>query len=123
MTRGRGVTEKPDGAWSPEQVADYLYKKMNEGKFYVICPDNDVDWETDRKRMTWTVSNATVYLISRPRNANTVPTRWATSSSSDSHNLGGETSTKKRHKRQWIKCSWAKNRWIDSVSSSLILSK
>lgn len=45
---------KPDGAWAPEQVADYLYKKMSEDKFYVICPDNDVDWETDRKRMMWT---------------------------------------------------------------------
>lgn len=55
LTRGNR-TEKPDGAWAPEQVADLLYKKMNEGKFYVICPDNDVDWETDRKRMMWTVS-------------------------------------------------------------------
>lgn len=73
LTAQRGVTEKPAGAWAPEQVADYLYKKMSDGKFYVICPDNDVcftarpsqlnhadglqvDWETDRKRMTWTVS-------------------------------------------------------------------
>lgn len=58
LTRGRGVTEKPAGAWAPEECADYLYKKMSEGKFYVICPDNDVDWETDRKRMTWTVSSS-----------------------------------------------------------------
>ena len=57
LTAARGVKEKPDGAWSPEQVADYLYKKMSDGKFYVICPDNDVDWETDRKRMTWTMGD------------------------------------------------------------------
>ena len=50
------MKEKPAGAWEPEKVASYLYEKMGEGKFYVICPDNDVDWETDRKRMTWTVS-------------------------------------------------------------------
>lgn len=25
--------EKPAGAWSADQVADYLYKKMDEGKF------------------------------------------------------------------------------------------
>lgn len=56
LTGGGGMKEKPAGAWSAEQVADYLYKKMSDGKFYVICPDNDVDWETDRKRMTWTVS-------------------------------------------------------------------
>jgi short-subunit dehydrogenase len=57
LTGGGGLKEKPAGAWSAEQVADHLYKKMSEGKFYVICPDNDVDWETDRKRMMWTVSH------------------------------------------------------------------
>lgn len=57
LTGGGGMKEKPDGAWSAEQVADYLYQKMSDGKFYVLCPDNDVDWETDRKRMMWTVSD------------------------------------------------------------------
>ena len=57
LTGGGKIKEKPDGAWSAEQVADYLYKKMSDGKFYVICPDNDVDWETDRKRMTWTMGD------------------------------------------------------------------
>lgn len=56
LTGGGKTKEKPAGAWAPEQVADYLFKKMGEAKFYVICPDNDVDWETDRKRMMWTVS-------------------------------------------------------------------
>jgi NAD(P)-dependent dehydrogenase (short-subunit alcohol dehydrogenase family) len=56
LTSG-GKTAKPDGAWSAEQVADFLYKKMGEGKFYAICPDNDVDWETDRKRMMWTMGD------------------------------------------------------------------
>lgn len=57
LTGGGGMKEKPAGAWSAEQVAEYLYKKMGEGVFYVICPDNDVDWETDRKRMTWTMGD------------------------------------------------------------------
>lgn len=57
LTGGGNTTTKPDGAWAPEQVADYLYQKMDEGKFYVICPDNDVDWETDRKRMTYTMGD------------------------------------------------------------------
>lgn len=57
LTGGGQMKTKPDGAWSPEQVADYLYQKMGEGKFYAICPDNDVDWETDRKRMTWTMGD------------------------------------------------------------------
>lgn len=57
MTGGGSTATKPDGAWSAEQVADHLYKKMDEGKFYVMCPDNDVDWETDRKRMMWTMGD------------------------------------------------------------------
>ena len=57
LTGGGGLKEKPKGAWSAEQVADYLYQKMSEDKFYAICPDNDVSWETDRKRMTWTMGD------------------------------------------------------------------
>jgi hypothetical protein len=50
---GKGVREKPKGAWMPEQVVEYLVEKMGEGKFYVIVPDNDVSEEMDRKRMLW----------------------------------------------------------------------
>ena len=57
LTRG-GAKEKPEGAWLPEQVAEYLEAKMAEGKFYAICPDNDVSEEKDKKRMLWTVGDA-----------------------------------------------------------------
>ncbi|KAL0256661.1 hypothetical protein SLS55_009057 [Diplodia seriata] len=57
MTGGGAVKEKPAGAWSAEQVAGYLYEKMGQGKFYVICPDNDVSEETDKKRMLWSVGD------------------------------------------------------------------
>jgi hypothetical protein len=30
---------------------------MQEDQFYVICPDNDVSEETDKKRMLWTVGD------------------------------------------------------------------
>lgn len=30
---------------------------MGEDKFYVICPDNDVSEETDKKRMLWTAGD------------------------------------------------------------------
>ncbi|OAA45616.1 short chain dehydrogenase/reductase [Metarhizium rileyi] len=56
MTRGDNA-EKPAGAWTPEQVSDYLYRKMQDDKFYVICPDNDVSSETDKKRMLWSVGD------------------------------------------------------------------
>lgn len=48
-----GEKEKPQGAWWPKQVIDYLEAKMEEGRFYVICPDNDVSEEMDKKRMLW----------------------------------------------------------------------
>lgn len=50
---GADKKEKPAGAWSPDQVVDFLETKMQEGKFYVICPDNDVTEEMDKKRMLW----------------------------------------------------------------------
>ncbi|KAF1731748.1 Dehydrogenase/reductase SDR family member 7B [Beauveria bassiana] len=57
MTGGGQTKEKPAGAWAPEQVADFLYKKMEKSQFYVICPDNDVSEETDKKRMLWSVGD------------------------------------------------------------------
>lgn len=53
MTGGRSGAEKPSGAWWPEQVVDYLEKKMREGQFWVLCPDNDVSEVLDKKRITW----------------------------------------------------------------------
>ncbi|KAH7397171.1 hypothetical protein BKA66DRAFT_566307 [Pyrenochaeta sp. MPI-SDFR-AT-0127] len=49
--------QKPAGAWSPDQVADYMYRKISDNKFYIICPDNDVSEETDKKRMLWSVGD------------------------------------------------------------------
>lgn len=57
MAMAHGIKEKPPGAWAPEQVADYLYKKMEQDKFYVICPDNETTEEADKKRMLWTVGD------------------------------------------------------------------
>ena len=46
--------EKPaEGAWMPMQVIDYMMEGLEEGRFYIVCPDNDVDRETDNLRMTW----------------------------------------------------------------------
>lgn len=33
LTGGGKTKTKPEGAWAPEEVVDYLYKKMGEGKF------------------------------------------------------------------------------------------
>lgn len=57
LTKAVGGKEKPAGAWWPEQVAEYLGEKMGKDEFYVICPDNDVSEEMDRKRMLWSVGD------------------------------------------------------------------
>jgi NAD(P)-dependent dehydrogenase (short-subunit alcohol dehydrogenase family) len=58
MTR-RGRTEKPAGAWLPEQVIDMLIEGMSRGDFYIICPDNDVTREIDNRRITWAAQDMT----------------------------------------------------------------
>jgi len=47
------------GAWMPQQVVDFMLKTIQEGKFYIICPDNDVTREVDNARMTWAMQDIT----------------------------------------------------------------
>ena len=51
------MDEKPDDAWWPEQVIDFMLEKIANGGFYIICPDNDVTEAMDRKRMAWAVGD------------------------------------------------------------------
>lgn len=46
-------------AWMPAQVVDFLKDELDNGRFYIICPDNDVDRATDNLRMTWTMQDIT----------------------------------------------------------------
>ena len=49
----RQGTEKPPGAWSPDQLVDRLLERMGAGDFYIVCPDNEVSSELDGKRILW----------------------------------------------------------------------
>lgn len=49
--RGRG--EKPEGAWTPEQTVDFMLERLEQGDFYILCPDNEVTRATDEKRIAW----------------------------------------------------------------------
>jgi len=49
----RSGREKPPGAWTPEQVADFMLESLGRGDFYILCPDNDVTRALDEKRMAW----------------------------------------------------------------------
>lgn len=53
LTKAKGVTEKPEGAWTPEQVVEALLAGMARGDFYILCPDNETTPEMDRKRIRW----------------------------------------------------------------------
>ncbi|PWE50948.1 short-chain dehydrogenase [Thioclava sp. NG1] len=58
LTAG-GRTEKPAGAWTPEQVVEFLFDAIERGDFYILCPDNDVDRATDVKRILWAAGDIT----------------------------------------------------------------
>ena len=50
---GKGRTEKPSGAWTPEQTIDFMMKRLSAGDFYILCPDNDVARPIDERRILW----------------------------------------------------------------------
>jgi NAD(P)-dependent dehydrogenase (short-subunit alcohol dehydrogenase family) len=52
MTRQR-MAEKPLAAWTPEQVVDFMFARLEADDFYILCPDNEVTREVDEKRMAW----------------------------------------------------------------------
>ena len=48
-----GRTEKPAGAWTPEETVGFLFERLPAGDFYILCPDNEVDRPTDERRIAW----------------------------------------------------------------------
>jgi hypothetical protein len=48
-----GRTEKPAGAWTPEQTVDFMMERLEAGDFYILCPDNDVTRAMDERRILW----------------------------------------------------------------------
>lgn len=55
MTRSGG--DKPAGAWTADQVADFMFERLAAGDFYILCPDNDVTRAIDEKRMAWAMGD------------------------------------------------------------------
>jgi NAD(P)-dependent dehydrogenase (short-subunit alcohol dehydrogenase family) len=47
------AAEKPAGAWTAEQVIDFMIDSMSAGDFYILCPDNEVTRATDERRILW----------------------------------------------------------------------
>src|SRR5918993_645226 len=49
----RGRTEKPAGAWTPEQTVDFMMERLAAGDFYILCADNNVPRRLDERRILW----------------------------------------------------------------------
>lgn len=49
----RGRTEKPAGAWTPEQTIASMMTHLDRGDFYILCPDNEVTRTLDERRILW----------------------------------------------------------------------
>ena len=52
-----GRTEKPAGAWTPEQTVDFMIESLAAGDFYILCPDNDVSRALDERRIAWSAGD------------------------------------------------------------------
>jgi NAD(P)-dependent dehydrogenase (short-subunit alcohol dehydrogenase family) len=49
----RGRSDKPAGAWTPEQTVDFMLQRLQASDFYILCPDNDVPRWLDERRILW----------------------------------------------------------------------
>jgi NAD(P)-dependent dehydrogenase (short-subunit alcohol dehydrogenase family) len=49
----RRAAEKPPGAWTGEQVIDFMLQGLAAGDFYILCPDNEVTRDIDNARIAW----------------------------------------------------------------------
>ena len=55
----KGRTEKPAAAWTAEQTVDFMTERLEDGDFYILCPDNDVTREIDNRRILWAAQDIT----------------------------------------------------------------
>ncbi len=54
---------KPDGAWTADQVSQFMLESLERGDFYILCPDNSVTREMDERRVGWAAGDL---IESRP---------------------------------------------------------
>jgi NAD(P)-dependent dehydrogenase (short-subunit alcohol dehydrogenase family) len=48
---------KPAGAWTAEQVVDLMIDRVSAGDFYIVCPDNAVSGDLDKRRLRWSIDD------------------------------------------------------------------
>jgi NAD(P)-dependent dehydrogenase (short-subunit alcohol dehydrogenase family) len=47
------ASDKPTGAWTPEETVEFMLERLGDGDFYILCPDNDVPHALDARRIQW----------------------------------------------------------------------
>jgi NAD(P)-dependent dehydrogenase (short-subunit alcohol dehydrogenase family) len=52
-----GTTSKAPGAWTGEQVVDFMLESLARRDFYILCPDNETERRTDERRMAWAIGD------------------------------------------------------------------
>jgi NAD(P)-dependent dehydrogenase (short-subunit alcohol dehydrogenase family) len=50
----------PQAAWTPDQVVQEMLRVLDEGGFYVLCPDNETTPAIDAKRFAWGAQDLTL---------------------------------------------------------------
>lgn len=50
---------QPQATWTSVQVVNHFMDAFNRGDFYILCPDNEVTPEMDRKRILWAAQDIT----------------------------------------------------------------
>jgi hypothetical protein len=54
-----GTAEHKPGAWLPRQVVELMAAGLRRGDFYIVCPDDEVTPEMDRRRILWSAQDIT----------------------------------------------------------------
>ena len=51
------LPEKPEGAWTSEQVIEFMINALSQQHFYILCPDNETPRALDERRIQWNVDD------------------------------------------------------------------
>ena len=51
------ITFERDGAWTHEQVIDFMIESIARVDFYILCPDSDAPRELNNKTMACAVGD------------------------------------------------------------------
>ena len=54
-----GKNEHKQGAWLPVQVVNTMIDGIDNGSFYIVCPDDEVTTDMDKRRIIWGAEDIT----------------------------------------------------------------